>query len=321
MSHKRIPWVVLGLVLLITLLTTACGLLSRSTPEPTPTRPLRPTFTPTPVALATPTPVPPTPTPVPPAAATQPQEEPPTPTPVPPTPTPESKPVAVVSADLVNVRSGPGTNYPRQGQVKSGTTLEIVSRNPEGDWWQVCCVKGQQVWIFGDLVTTQGNVAGVPVAANIPTPPPTPTPRPVPPTNTPAPTPTPGPGCGTCQFTLDGGPEFFPDTNPHLKLYMRVWHPGRNEPQASYTLHIERNGQDISRPDVVSHTGGFDLTWPFPEPRQRKHNYALEIPGDPTGTYTFWLINGNGDRASGNYQFTIPAGSDQHEVWISFAQD
>lgn len=328
--HVKAPGVLVALSMLIALLLAACGPAATPTPEPTLARPLRPTFTPTPVSTDTPTAIPPTPTPEAtptPAPTDTPETEPPSPTPEPATPTPEPAPVAIVGGTgRVNVRSGPGTNYAVRGQVSSGTSLAIVARNEAGDWWQVCCVNDQEAWIVARLVNVQGDPGSVQVAANIPAPPPPtprPTARPAAPTNTPAPaqpTAPPDPGCGTCQFTLDGSPEFFPDSNDHLKLYMRVWHRSRNEAQGDYVLHIERNGQDLTRSDLKSQIGGFQNTWPFEGGRQRKHNYSLEIPGDPTGTYTIWLINGNGDRATKNYQFTVPANSTEREVWISFGQ-
>jgi len=100
----------------------------------------------------------------------------------------------VVEGDKVNVRSGPSTAYAVVGQAQEGDRLEIIGKNPAGDWWQVCCVSGQQVWITSQLVFVEGDPASVKVAANIPPPPPpTATPRP---TSTPrpaAPTPTPKP--------------------------------------------------------------------------------------------------------------------------------
>jgi SH3-like domain-containing protein len=88
----------------------------------------------------------------------------------PPTPTLEPA-YAIVQGDKVNVREGPGTAYLTSGQVAKNMRLEIVGKNPDGDWWQLCCVDGQRAWIVGRLVTTEGDVGSVPVATNIPTPP------------------------------------------------------------------------------------------------------------------------------------------------------
>ncbi|MFN2165024.1 MAG: SH3 domain-containing protein, partial [Anaerolineae bacterium] len=171
MLNRRSVWLALGASLLMAWLLVACGPSATPTAEPTPTRPLRPTFTPSPAVTDTPTSPPPTPTPAdtPTPAATDTPTETPTDTPEPPTPTPEPQPVAVVSgSNQVNVRSGPGTAYPVQGRVARGTELEIVGRNDAGDWWQVCCVDDQEVWIVARLVTVQGDTGSVEVAANIP---------------------------------------------------------------------------------------------------------------------------------------------------------
>ncbi|HIQ04604.1 MAG TPA: hypothetical protein EYH31_02800 [Anaerolineae bacterium] len=113
------------------------------------------------LAIATYTPVP-SPTPIP---AT------PTPTPIPtPTPAPTpSKPHLVVNR-TANLRAGPGTVYDRVGQAKAGQSFDVVGKNKDGTWWQICCVNGKEAWIFGDLVTVV-NARNVAVASNIPEPP------------------------------------------------------------------------------------------------------------------------------------------------------
>jgi Tol biopolymer transport system component len=78
-----------------------------------------------------------------------------------------------------NVRTGPGTAYSVAGQVQDGQTLEIVGKDPQAAWWQVCCVEDETVWILARLAPSQGATDSVPVSTDIP-------PTPVPPT--PAPT-------------------------------------------------------------------------------------------------------------------------------------
>ena len=95
-----------------------------------------------------------------------------------PTPTPLAGPRAVAMA-AINVRSGPGTAYPIVEDLQTGEEAEIVGKNPQADWWQVSSAGGQVGWVFGQLVSTTGDVGNVAVAANIPEPPPTPTPAPV----------------------------------------------------------------------------------------------------------------------------------------------
>jgi uncharacterized protein YraI len=80
----------------------------------------------------------------------------------------------------MNVRGGPGLAYDITGALQVGETANIVAKNAQGDWWQVTLANGQLGWVYAPLVTTAGDVAGVAVAANIPTPPPIPTAAPAP---------------------------------------------------------------------------------------------------------------------------------------------
>ena len=152
-------------------------------------------YLPTPTPQATATPLPPSPTPAPatgaqPTATPQPVAQAPTATATattPPTATPTPKPM--VSADkAVNVRSGPGTNYPVIASLDGGDQAVIVGQNPAGDWWQIRLDNEKLGWVLGSIVTAQGDTGGIPVASNIPAPPPTPTPAP-PPTPTAPPKP------------------------------------------------------------------------------------------------------------------------------------
>lgn len=140
------------------------------------------------IVTATPPP-PPTFTPGPPT-----QPPPPTFTPGPPTATPTNTgtplpPVTVrVKVDNANVRQGPGPLYPSITKLKLGTEITVVGRNRAGDWWKVCCVNGQDVWIADSVVEATGPIWAVAEVVNIPPPPPTAIPPP--PTATRAPTPT-----------------------------------------------------------------------------------------------------------------------------------
>lgn len=66
-----------------------------------------------------------------------------------------------VNADLVNIRSGPGTNYAVIGQAVAQTQVELIGRNAAGDWWRVCCPAGanQESWLSATLIDTQATKA------------------------------------------------------------------------------------------------------------------------------------------------------------------
>ncbi|NIO69754.1 MAG: SH3 domain-containing protein [Anaerolineae bacterium] len=161
------------------------------TPVPTPTRTPKPTFTPAPAATDTPIP---TNTPnVPPPTDTP--SSPPTPVP---TPTPIPQPEATVATEVLNIRSGPGTNYGRVRQAQEGERLEVIGRTEASDWLKILTSDGQEGWVAAEFVTVNTDLGPVAVAQAPPAPTPvpaTPTPTPAPPTPTSPPeaTPTPRP--------------------------------------------------------------------------------------------------------------------------------
>lgn len=134
--------------------------------------------TPTPTAQPSHTPTP-TITPLPPTATPTPL---PSPTPVPPTATPATALLQVIVPAL-NVRSGPGTQYNRLGQLEQGQQAEIVGQasGAQGLWWQIR---------FNPAPDGLGWVSASPGFVTVLNAGPVPqvTPPPLPPTATPAPT-------------------------------------------------------------------------------------------------------------------------------------
>jgi len=317
-QHNR--WV-LACIALLLIFTLGCSLgqliAGNPTPVPTPGRTPRSTFTPTPFAAPTDTPVPPTDTPVPatPTPAVPPTDTPvpptptpsvPTDTPVPPTPTSPPVPFVTVSSDKLNVREGPGTAYGRVGQVTKGQRLDIVGKNAAGDWWQVCCVDGQQVWIVGRLVQAQGDLGSVKLAASIPAPPPTAKPQP---TATPAPIPTPVPQYPFRVAEVSG----YPTTNTWLNVFGKIWDPKTQQGIPDLRVKFTRNGADagLSEPSRIERkpTEWGDTGNPYAEDNRRQ-NYKYEYR-DPPGAATWeaWLVDGNGNPLSDKATFTTdPAG-------------
>lgn len=145
----------------------------------------------------------------------------PTATPVPLSPVTNPQ---VVASSALNVRSGPGTDYPIIAALQQGEIANITGKNTNGDWWEIALANGQTGWVFGSLVTTAGDVTGVAVAANIPAPPPTATPAPAPPpaaTTAPAAPDAPAP---TAVPAVD------PNAAPHFALVSRrLWSKDEND--------------------------------------------------------------------------------------------
>lgn len=290
LNRKHLPTLV-GVTLLLAMALSACGPAANPTPEATATRPFRPTFTPTVVSTDTPIP---TDTPLP----TD------TPTPLPTdTPTPEAPMAVVIGDEESNLRAGPGTNYDTVGQVARGTELEIVAKNAAGDWYQVCCVDGQQGWIVARLVEVTGDPNLVQVAANIPAPP---TDTPVPtraPTRPPQPTapqqptavpPTPAP---VFQF-VKRSVEPRPNSNPIVTIYGGLYN----------------RALDLAKPIT-----GFNLVVQAPSGEQKQVEFGPAfLRGDPMQAGEF-LYNAKIEfpTADGNYRAWVadPSGNPVAEAY------
>lgn len=326
----------------LVLVLSGCFSFGPAGPEPTPTtapsevRALVPTFTPTPVEVATATPAPPPPTDTPaPVAAVEPTATPITETV--PTATTAPKAQLTINAQAVNARSGPGTEYGLVGSAEANQTFEIIAKNQAGDWWQVCCVNGQQAWIFGQLARAE-NAEAVPVAANIPAAPvavaPTatapaappaaaPTDPPAPEVAAPAPATDPCAGIGGdgCKFKVREGPKFAPNGGNEIKLQLIFVHSGieGGQPQGSYFVVMLKDGQKLPISDSVRSIAKSSNQGTL-GPYNYEYKVSLDsIPGNNVaGNYVMYVLDGNGERDSGDVSFTIPEG--QGEVWIKWDQ-
>ncbi len=274
-----------------------------------------------------------TPTPTPTASPTATPTSTASPTPAA-TPTPDS--ATATMTRRMNVRAGPGTNYPIVGQAEAGSQYPISGKNPAGTWWQII-YGGQFAWVYSPFVTAT-NPQIVPAASFIPTPPPPPTPvppTPVPPTPVP-PTPAPqvvapspsdpcaGIGGDGCKFRLRNT-DLRHNNGSELKLYIGFVHEGRGDEVqgigGSYFVELHKDGAHVSAVD--HNTRGQNNT--HHGPQGNKYNYLKIVPlnqvpgGNVDGHYTIWVKDGNGVRDSQNFTFTVSGGNG--EVWLIFAQN
>ncbi|MGE5396640.1 MAG: N-acetylmuramoyl-L-alanine amidase [Chitinophagales bacterium] len=71
-----------------------------------------------------------------------------------------------VTGTVVNVRSGPGTNYPVLNQLGQGTSVSILSS--QNGWYQVQWGSGHQGWMSGQYIaTSSGTSSGADFVANL----------------------------------------------------------------------------------------------------------------------------------------------------------
>ena len=123
-----------------------------------------------------------------------------------PEPAPGAPVGRVTARQGVNIRSGPGSNYPVIGLAPYGAEGEIVGRSADGQWWATDIPAAPQGigWASADFVAVQ-NADNVPVIAASPpayVPPVAPAPTPVPP---PTAIPTPEMSFTASPTTIDQG--------------------------------------------------------------------------------------------------------------------
>ena len=143
-------------------------------------------------------------------------------------------PMLTVTAEIVNVREGPGTNYPSIGQLQNGQTAAVKGKSADGAWWQIAFQNGNG-WVFGELA--QANAAAQSVTVAQAPPPPTSAPVTVAPaTPVAAATATPsGPVC-------DESSPYWRGANPNYP-FCATQDPTWGDPQGDWNVYD--NGKDI----------------------------------------------------------------------------
>jgi hypothetical protein len=74
------------------------------------------------------------------------------------------------AGQAVNIRSGPGTEYPVIGGLQPGNDIPLLGRDSGGNWLVIAYASGQG-WVAKIVVTVNGDTAGLPVVAAPPSPP------------------------------------------------------------------------------------------------------------------------------------------------------
>lgn len=134
-----------GTMIVLCLFLSGCG---GSEPEPTATPTKTPTTGQAAAPTATPQPAPVIPTPDDPAEESPPAADEPAPA------------VAVVSADLLNVRSTPDISGAIQREIRRDERYDIVGRSEDGAWLQIA-QNGQALgWVAAEFVAVEGAVNG-----------------------------------------------------------------------------------------------------------------------------------------------------------------
>jgi hypothetical protein len=262
----------------------------------------------------------------------------PTPTPVPtntPTATAPPTPFVIVNSGLITLRSGPGVEYPLLAQLGPNLPVAIIGRTVEGDWWEICCVSGQSVWVAAQHVTVVNDVANVPPSLAGPPPTPTETGTPtITPTVTPTPTATPYP------FQQAIGPQFFPTNNEFLTIWVKLFVgvSPTEAPAEGYYITVKFEG--FERPNSAGNIASanvFQQSAPPGSGSRVSYNLKYEYrPPDPkaldpnstqtplqllgTGTWVVYVSDGAGRQLSPEVTFTTAPSNPNREIYIGFVR-
>jgi uncharacterized protein YraI len=167
-ARRALILLLTGLCLLLGLLLPVNGRLQEANAQTIPTR----TPTPDPHVSLTPSPPPAEPPTDPGSQPTTPPEPTAplmsTPTTMPtrvllPTAAVCAEPSTVQVRDRVNVRSGPGTNYPVLDVLIAGEVRVITGRAGNAAWWLIRLADGREGWIADQLAAVHGYTGNVPV--------------------------------------------------------------------------------------------------------------------------------------------------------------
>lgn len=182
--------------------------------------------------------------------------------PAPTAPDTSGQPTLQVTAPNLNIRAGPGTNFPIIDAMKTGDSAIIVGRNAAKSWWVI--QKGQtRGWCISDTAYSQvvGDTTNVPVVAS----PPTPIPSAAPPTNPPAaaPTSTTGPVADLVidSVTLNPGT---PTANQTFTVSVVIRNQGTVNAGTSLLVGVFQPGNETSPVAVPAINAGQSVTVSMP---------------------------------------------------------
>lgn len=238
-------------------------------------------------------------------------------------------PLAVVSESIINLRRGPGTFYDVVGSAARGQVFDIVARTVDYQWWQICCMNNEFVWLNDQVVYVYGPLNTLVVAASplspsqipgqipaqLPAQANTPALEPTlaPPTVAPV-LPTPAATAHAFEFDLVAQEQFEETIMPRIYAYIYAGAEGLG----GYTLHVRKDDNEL--PLTGSSFGGQPaMTWPLPIARQRFYNLKLEYRDVPAvGNWEVQLVDLAGKVVGPPVIFHLNDSEQNQEMYLRF---
>lgn len=247
--------------------------------------------------------------------------------------------LAVISEDLINIRRGPGLEYPPLRLGMRGDEFTIIGRSADDLWWQICCVEELPAWVSKTYVEADGPVDAIPIADPnaaaqegvilAPTATPAPIaesqPAPVAPTTAPPAEAAPEEAAPSTEAATEppapvfpfalAAQESFPENNNLVRIFLYVYEGETALP--GYTLRVTKDGAELPVSGVSADAAG--MTWPTASPRQRFQNMKVEFPGvNPGGAWEIQLVDGGGAPVGPPATFTMSATDTNRELYVRY---
>jgi len=228
-----------------------------------------------------------------------------------------STPQVVINEASVNLRRGPGTFYATVGQATRGQTFDMVARTEDYQWWQICCVNNERVWVSDQVVYVYGAIntlEAVPNPLLLAQAPNQESAAPTLPAPTIAPTLVPGPTPNVLDFDLIAQEQFEESITPRIYLYVYAGAEGLG----GYSLRVKKDGAELPV-SGASFGGQPGMTWPLPIPRQRFYNMKLEYKGVPiAGEWEIQLVDFAGKIVGPPAIFNLSGNEQNQEMYVRY---
>jgi len=167
--------------------------------------------------------------------------------------------------EAVRVRSGPGTNFARIGQLWPGETAPVLGKNNDKSWWQIEFAEADdgQGWVSAEFVTFVGDPDSVPVVGDV--------------VRTPTLVQSPTP------IVTPTSPPTYTQPRPHVYADSS-FAADSNDPHSGTTVHT--NSVANTRTDAYPGATGFTHCPPFTDclPYSDEHSHAPRRPSRSSPT-------------------------------------
>ena len=200
---------------------------------------------------------------------------------------------ARVNIPLLNARSAPDTGSEVVEIVEGGQEFDVLVANDARDWWRVCCVEGQEVWLADEFVDLSGPAGIVPILGEEAAP------------------------AQPAEFTFDlVSQEQFAESGG-VRVFLFVT-DAADAALAGYGAQISKDGAPQATGEI-SFGGQPGFTWPFQDARQRAQNWKSEFPATPVaGVWQIQLVDETGVPVGPVATFELADGDVNQELYVRY---